>query len=248
MSANYSLFRPALSSVLNSWFLRTATGVACALVPVVGCDCDVTDFNPVAPQIAVDVCASPVKEANGKVIGGTDDCALDFGNADLAVRVEKFFTITNPSSLELNIKDKDSNPGISFAAVGDEGFEFINEPPTSIGPGLSAQIGVAIRPALEAALVREIVILSDANNVQPNDDDLAEIHIPITLTGVDNGVPDIAPDGTLGVAWRCKKARNLEPRDLVLRFDGATQSYSDEQTAGTSSVSDFDAFAPRAGS
>ena len=63
-----------------------------------------------------------------------------------------------------------------------------------------------------------------------------------------NGVPDIAPDGTLGVAWRCKKARNLEPRDLVLRFDGATQSYSDEQTAGTSSVSDFDAFAPRAGS
>lgn len=200
MSANYSLFRPALSSVLNSWFLRTATGVACALVPVVGCDCDVTDFNPVAPQIAVDVCASPVKEANGKVIGGTDDCALDFGNADLAVRVEKFFTITNPSSLELNIKDKDSNPGISFAAVGDEGFEFINEPPTSIGPGLSAQIGVAIRPALEAALVREIVILSDANNVQPNDDDLAEIHIPITLTGVDNGVPDIevVPDSSCG--------------------------------------------------
>jgi hypothetical protein len=65
-----------------------------------------------------------------------------------------------------------------------------------------------------------------------------------------NGKPDIAPDGTVGVAWRCKKARNLEPRDLVLRFDGATQIYSAESVAYTTPVnghSDFDAFAPRAG-
>lgn len=65
-----------------------------------------------------------------------------------------------------------------------------------------------------------------------------------------NGTPDIAPDGTIGVAWRCKKARNLEPRDLVLRFDGATQLYSAESLIYPSPVNghaDFDAFAPRAG-
>lgn len=65
-----------------------------------------------------------------------------------------------------------------------------------------------------------------------------------------NGHPDIAPDGTVGVAWRCKKARNLEPRDLVLRFDGATQLYNCESVTYTSSGSrftEFDAFDPRTG-
>jgi len=41
------------------------------------------------------------------------------------------------------------------------------------------------------------------------------------------GEPVIGPDGMKGVVWRCRKARNLEPRDLVTRFDGATQTYHD---------------------
>jgi len=61
-----------------------------------------------------------------------------------------------------------------------------------------------------------------------------------------NGQPDFAADGTVGVAWRCKKARNLEPRDLVLRFDGATQLYSAERAPPVNGHADFDAFAPRA--
>lgn len=40
-----------------------------------------------------------------------------------------------------------------------------------------------------------------------------------------NGVPVVEADGTTGVTWRCRKARNGEPRDLVLRFDGARQTY-----------------------
>ena len=40
-----------------------------------------------------------------------------------------------------------------------------------------------------------------------------------------NGRPLIAEDGTKGVTWRCAKARNLEPKDLVLRFHGETQRY-----------------------
>jgi replicative DNA helicase len=64
-----------------------------------------------------------------------------------------------------------------------------------------------------------------------------------------NGQPDIGPDGTVGVAWRCKKARNLEPRDLLLRFDGATQTYDAAVTInGTPAdgFAEFDGFAPRA--
>ena len=53
--------------------------------------------------------------------------------------------------------------------------------------------------------------------------------------------PVEAADGTVGVVWHCKKARNLEPRDLELRFDGATQTYS---PAG---FDEFSSFAPRPG-
>jgi len=40
-----------------------------------------------------------------------------------------------------------------------------------------------------------------------------------------NGEPIIGNDGAVGVRWHCKKSRNGEPRDLVLRFDGSTQSF-----------------------
>jgi replicative DNA helicase len=63
-----------------------------------------------------------------------------------------------------------------------------------------------------------------------------------------DGKPDIGPDGTVGVAWRCKKARNLEPRDLLLRFDGATQTYDAAEVVYTSPANghaDFAGFAAR---
>jgi RecA/RadA recombinase len=43
-----------------------------------------------------------------------------------------------------------------------------------------------------------------------------------------DGRPVVRPDGTVEVTWRCAKARNGEPRDLVLRFDGAAQTYADD--------------------
>lgn len=55
------------------------------------------------------------------------------------------------------------------------------------------------------------------------------------------GRPEVAEDGTVGVTWRCRKARNLEPRDLELRFDGATQTYC------PSGFQEFAGFAPQGG-
>jgi replicative DNA helicase len=60
------------------------------------------------------------------------------------------------------------------------------------------------------------------------------------------GEPVIGPDGTKGVVWRCRKARNVEPRDLVTRFNGATQTYHDGRI-DTDFVDDFAAFAPGQG-
>jgi hypothetical protein len=41
------------------------------------------------------------------------------------------------------------------------------------------------------------------------------------------------------VTWRCLKARNLEKRDLLLYFDGASQTFS------IRGLDEFSAFAPR---
>ena len=46
-------------------------------------------------------------------------------------------------------------------------------------------------------------------------------------------------DGCIDVTWRCKKARNFQPRDLLLRFDGGTQSFD---IAG---FDEFSSFAPK---
>ena len=40
------------------------------------------------------------------------------------------------------------------------------------------------------------------------------------------GRPIRGSDGKVRIVWRCAKARNFEPRDLELRFDGATQTYT----------------------
>lgn len=60
-----------------------------------------------------------------------------------------------------------------------------------------------------------------------------------------NGEPVVAPDGTVGVTWRCRKARNGEARDLVLRFDGSRQTY---RSAAVPAVEydDFASWAPGA--
>lgn len=166
-----------------SRFSRPALTTLLAVVPLTSCICGDTDVIKVAPQIFVDVCATPQKVVNNKNIGGFDECALPFGSADLSVRTERFFVITNPSNLELKLE--------SIELLGDPAFEFIEPPPEFIGSGLSAQLGVTVRPQLASTVSAEVRIISDANNTPLNADKKSEVIIPITLTGVDNGVPDI---------------------------------------------------------
>jgi hypothetical protein len=159
----------------------TCTVATCTAVFLAGCPDP--EVIRVAPQIFVDVCARPQRVIQNRTIGGYEECALPFGTADLSVRTEKVFTITNPSNLDLNLE--------SVEIVGDPAFEFVEEPPQVIPSGLSAQLGVTIRPQLESTINADIIIISDANNTLLNDDGKSQVTIPVSLTGVDNGVPDI---------------------------------------------------------
>lgn len=162
---------------------RLGLTVLLGAVPLSSCICGDPDVIKVAPQIFVDVCADPQRVVQNKNIGGYQECALAFGNADISVRTERFFTITNPSNLDLKLE--------SIELVGDPAFAFIEPPPEVIPSGLSAQLGITVRPQLESTINADIIIISDANNTPLNDDGKSQVTIPVSLTGVDNGVPDI---------------------------------------------------------
>jgi hypothetical protein len=220
MKASVSSNQNTVSSIF-----RWASAATLALTPLVGCDCTEVTVR-VAPQIYVDVCARPVKTVGDKVIGGYLDCALPFGEADLSVRVEKTVVITNPSTLDLQFE--------SIELLGDPSFEFVEPPPERIGAGLSAQVAIKIRPKVESTIEAELLILSDANNTPKNRDGLSEIRIPITLTGVNRGVPDIevVPVGCgstepLGVDFGNVATSGLQVCNLEVRNVGTRELYFD---------------------
>lgn len=174
---------------------------ALLLLPVAfvgGCEgCIDPEVVAVAPQIAIDACTTPAAKP-------TSDCLIDFGNADITVQATKTFTISNPSALILDLSEGVSGKlGITLddEALGN-GFSFASALPDEIGPGLSADVAVTIRPILESTIEGNIIIVSDANNTPQNADRDSVITIPLTLTGVDNGVPDlvVTPDPSCGTA------------------------------------------------
>ena len=119
-----------------------------------------------APTIALAVCADD----------GVAGCAFDFGTRDISVRAREAFTVTNPSAATLNVLD--------IELIGDPAFTLEGPLPTVVGPGSSAEIVVAVRPNVEASLGGRLLVNTDATNA-------GLVEVALTITGVDNGIPDI---------------------------------------------------------
>ena len=146
------------------------------------CRCPDEQPTAIAPQIYVDVCKKPQKEVEGVLIGGTEDCAVDFGTRDISVKITQNIKITNPSIIELTL--------LNIELIGDPAFQ-IEVKPDTIGVGLTGDIVISVRPNVEALLETKLFILSDANNTTQTPEGNSLIEIPLTITGVDNGLPDI---------------------------------------------------------
>ena len=192
-----SVTKPAptlLSRSTSRAISRVATVAFLGLLPVAGCDCDPDVLLEDTADLIADACASPeTLDAQGNHIGGIADCLVAFGDSDLTIRTERFVELRNTGSIDL----------VMEVALEDEsaGFEFISPPPTRILPGLSVQVGITIRPTLESTITTNLVVISNAANIGTRtEDDRAKLVIPVTLTGVDNGLPDIeiVPDASCG--------------------------------------------------
>jgi hypothetical protein len=182
-------FRPGCA------FSRLAAVAGLLVSPFASCTCEpVEPLEKEGAQIWVDVCAGPIPlklDGVGNTIGGFTDCGIDFGNADIAVKTSRSFRITNTTRYPLNIE--------SIALDGTEdAFKLVEPLPEFVGAGLSVEVAVEVRPRVESVIATDIVITSDAINT--GDEQPSIVRIPVTLTGVDNGLPDIevTPDAACG--------------------------------------------------
>ncbi len=73
--------------------------------------------------------------------------------------------------------------------------------------GTTSRAGQLARGSAELDYAADIIFLGDCADLDRD------------------GKPVEAPDGTIGVNWRCRKNRNGEPHDLILRFEGDYQTY-----------------------
>ncbi len=176
--------------------MRSAARLLTTFIPVVplalSLGCPDGDVTSIAPTINVDVCATPadVRNSAGDIIGGTDDCVLDFGVQDISVRVQREITVSNISTIDLrgagttasSFEDLD----IQLTTDSDPAFQ-IELKPVVVESGLSKKILISFRPTLESEVTGRLIISSDAENVPAGQD----VVIELTGTGVDNGVPDI---------------------------------------------------------
>lgn len=207
-----------------SFASRTLALTALVITPIFpGCDCNVTEIDAIAPTLAVDACASPDIQFQGISVGGVEDCALAFGTRDISVRTEQVITLTNPSSIELTIDE------IFFTDDSDPSFQ-VKLAPEKIGPGLTVEAVVTFRPNFESSVDGTLIIRSDAENTpqandRPQGEPFSDLPIPVSGTGVDNGLPDISitPEecdfGRVargGVAQCSLTVENLGNKTLVL--------------------------------
>lgn len=223
-----------MSLSMTRFVRRASLGSVFGLLALTGCEaCDpVDEVLRDRPIIAVDVCASPGIDV--RPAGGSEDCAVAFGDADISVLTERTITITNSSLVPLKIRD--------IAYTGDPTFELIDETPDEIGPGIAVPLLIKIRPRVESTISGEIVITSDAGNPEekvessdPSNPD-GVVRIPITLTGVNNGVPNIrvVPDSNcgsenpLGVNFGNVATGNVGICNVSIYNDGARELYFDK--------------------
>lgn len=180
MTFRISMFhRPLWSSlVLGALFTLPMTG------------CDDVGVIAIAPRIAIDACATPDIKSGGVSVGGVDDCGIDLGTRDISVRYAQIITITNPSNVDLEIESMHFDAETSDPSFAVKVF------PSLVGKGLSVEAVITFRPNFESTINGTLVISSNATNApdydgSPGASEYSDILIPVSGTGVDNGIPDI---------------------------------------------------------
>ncbi|HEY4222479.1 MAG TPA: hypothetical protein VGO62_14085 [Myxococcota bacterium] len=197
-----------------------------AALPIASCTCSPV-VGAIAPQIYTDACKEPQRVVSNKNIGGFEKCGIDIGASDITVKVTKTITITNPSIVALNLIDVSvvGDPSFTLVHTDDDGKTIGLGSGDVIGVGLSGDIVIEVRPEVATTLSTNLYIKSDAKNPPQSGDGTSLLTIPITVQGVDNGVPkiqvtpldcDFDKVAVKGVKVCPVQISNIGNRDLIL--------------------------------
>jgi hypothetical protein len=160
-----------------------------------GCDCDVDPLARQYPRMNV----SP------------KDVTLD--NVPIAQDTEIVFTVSNPALVDLHELHVELSEGADPAFTLDEDY------PVEVLGGTSAQVRLTVRPLAKTTIEATLVFTAQDDAVPPR------VEVPIKVTGIDAGVPDIEATpavvefgavGRLDVARASVDVKNVGTRDLLL--------------------------------
>jgi hypothetical protein len=175
---------PKLPTVNYTMQRRTLLVVVLSAFGLFNCECEPT-LNRVAPKIEVadvnDETASPCAEL------GIRDCSYDFGEVPIGQARFFRFLVKNPSPVDLVLKD------IFLSDDSDPGFALAGTLPTKVSAQLGEegeQLTVQFTPLVQSAVSGELFIVSDAVNLDPNED----VVLSVRGSGKDLGGPLLVVD------------------------------------------------------
>lgn len=194
---------------------------ALSVIAFSNCECE-PQLQRVAPKIEI---ADPFDPSvSACAVLGFRDCAYDFGEVQIGQARLFRFLIKNPSPVDLKLESvamsDDSDPAFSvkgevpdavLATAGEEGVEVV----------------VQFTPTVEAEVTGTLVIVSDAANLDPDENVL----IHFTGRGLDLGAPSITVNPTqcdfgdvgVGVTAFCDLSlENVGQRELIITGIGFT--------------------------
>ena len=109
----------------------------------------------ISPQVWIDVCAEPQHVLGGVLLGGVEECSVDFGVVDGAFGAERNVRFTNPAKLLTTIE---------LTLEADDPFT-IATTLTEIEPNFSADAVIRVAPLDEGVVVSSrMIVTSNANN------------------------------------------------------------------------------------
>ena len=179
------------------------------------CECE-PELQRVAPKIEIADPQDPAKSLCAEA--GIRDCAYDFGEVPISQGRFLKFLLKNPSPVDLLIED------ISFATGGNPAFTLSGEPPKVVyaaDGAVGQEVTVRFVPEVAGEVTANLVIQSDAANLNPDED----VVIALKGTGLDLGQPElvISPaecnfgEVGVGVTAFCDLAlENIGERDLEI--------------------------------
>lgn len=120
--------------------------------------CSDPECSCIGAQLYADACATPQREVQGELIGGFDECVLDFGA--ISARSQRTVLLSNPGIVPTAV-----DPALDQGADAPVRYSLLGDVAHSIQPGLSVLLAVEAEVLGNGPAQASLIVTTDANNL-----------------------------------------------------------------------------------